>query len=364
MAIWESSLEKLEMKVNWEGKKVLLTGHTGFKGGWLSLWLKKLGAKVYGVSLDPITSPSIFEVASVRDEIEKDARIDIRNLEQLKSFFQEIEPEVVFHLAAQALVLDSYSNPVDTFATNVMGTVNVLECIRVTPSIKAAVIVTTDKCYENKEWYWAYREIEPMGGFDPYSSSKGCAELVTSAYRSSFFSNGNASIASARAGNVIGGGDWSKNRLIPDFFRAIENKEPLFLRYPQAIRPWQHVLEPLGGYILLAEKLLGEDNQNYTEAWNFGPSEDDAKTVEWIATNICQHFPDSSWKTESGEKKHEANYLKLDISKAKMKLKWYPKWKTEEALHATVEWYQAFKAGKNMKDFTFSQISYYQSLQK
>jgi CDP-glucose 4,6-dehydratase len=227
----------MEIKMNWKGKKVLVTGHTGFKGSWLSLWLKKLGAKVYGVSLDPITNPSLFAVASVKEEIEKDSRIDIRNLNELKTFFQEVNPEVVFHLAAQALVLDSYANPVDTFATNVMGTVNVLECIRLTPSVQASVIVTTDKCYENKEWYWAYREIEPMGGFDPYSSSKGCAELVTSAYRSSFFSNGKSFVASARAGNVIGGGDWSKNRLIPDFFRSIENQEPLFLRYPRAIRP-------------------------------------------------------------------------------------------------------------------------------
>lgn len=347
--------------MNWQGKKVLVTGHTGFKGSWLSLWLKKLGAKVYGVSLDPITNPSIFEVAGVKEEIERDSRIDIRNLNELKFFFQEVNPEVVFHLAAQALVLDSYSNPVDTFATNVMGTVNVLECIRLTPSVKATVIVTTDKCYENKEWYWAYREIEPMGGFDPYSSSKGCAELVTSAYRSSFFGGGKSSIASARAGNVIGGGDWSKNRLIPDFFRSIESKEPLFLRYPNAIRPWQHVLEPVGGYILLAEKLLGEEKENFAEAWNFGPAEDDAKTVEWIATNICKHFPGSSWKTESGEKKHEANYLKLDISKAKMKLKWSPKWQTKQALSATVEWYKAYKSGKNMKDFTYDQISLYES---
>ena len=351
------------MKTNWQGKKVLVTGHTGFKGSWLSLWLKKMGAKVYGVSLDPATSPSIFEVAKVSGEVERDVRIDIRNLNELKNFFQEVEPEVVFHLAAQALVLDSYANPVDTFATNVMGTVNVLECIRMTSSVKSAVIVTTDKCYENKEWFWGYRETEPMGGFDPYSSSKGCAELATSAFRSSYFSNGTVSIASARAGNVIGGGDWSKNRLIPDFFRAIERKEPLFLRYPQAIRPWQHVLEPVGGYILLAEKLFGLEGKTFAEAWNFGPAEDDAKTVQWIAESICKHFPGSSWQTETGEKKHEANFLKLDISKAKMKLKWLPKWGTEEALRATVDWYQAFQSDKNMNEFTYNQISSYESLQ-
>lgn len=362
MAIGRGTVEEMEMSTNWKGKKVLLTGHTGFKGSWLSLWLTKLGAEVYGVALNPATSPSIFELAEVSKEIKQDYRCDIRDLKALVSIFEEVKPEVVFHLAAQALVLDSYENPVDTYAVNVMGTVNVLECIRLTSSVKASVIVTTDKCYENKEWFWGYRETEPMGGFDPYSSSKGCAELVTSAYRSSFFSDGKVAIASARAGNVIGGGDWSKNRLIPDFFRAIENKEVLFLRYPQAIRPWQHVLEPVGGYIQLAEKLLGEDNRNFAEAWNFGPSDEDARTVQWVAENICKHFPGSSWKTDSGIKKHEANYLKLDISKAKMKLHWTPKWTTEQSLEATVEWYKAYKDKKSMKEFTYNQINSYQNL--
>ncbi len=359
MAIREGSLEEMEMNSFWRGKKVLITGHTGFKGSWLALWMKNLGAEVYGVALDPITDPSIYKVAEISKEVKLDARIDIRNLSELTGFFQKIQPEVVFHLAAQALVLDSYINPVDTYSTNVMGTVNVLEAIRLTSSVTAAVIVTTDKCYENKEWYWGYRETEPMGGYDPYSSSKGCAELVTSAYRNSFFSNGKAAIASARAGNVIGGGDWSKNRLVPDFFRAIEKKEPLFLRYPKAIRPWQHVLEPVGGYIALAEKLIGNEKGGFAEAWNFGPSEDDAKTVQWIAETICGYFPGSSWEVEPGEKKHEANYLKLDISKAKMKLKWAPKWNTSEALGATVEWYKAFQSGKNMNKFTTDQINLY-----
>lgn len=347
--------------MDWSGKKVLVTGHTGFKGSWLVAWLKKKNAKVYGIALDPITSPSIFEAAGIKKILEKDLRIDIRNLSELQKAFSEIQPDVVFHLAAQALVLDSYTNPVDTYSTNVMGTVNVLECIRHTPSIKASVIITTDKCYENKEWYWGYRETEPMGGYDPYSSSKGCAELVTSAYRSSFFQKNGSLIASARAGNVIGGGDWSKNRLIPDFFRAIDKNETLVLRYPEAIRPWQHVLEPLGGYILLAERLLEQNGIEYAEAWNFGPVDEDAKTVEWIAKTICSFFQGSNWRVESSERKHEASYLKLDISKAKMKLKWQPKWRTFQALQATADWYKAFKNGNDMFIFTNQQIESYES---
>ncbi|MBE7411770.1 MAG: CDP-glucose 4,6-dehydratase [Leptospiraceae bacterium] len=349
----------MEINSFWKGKKVLLTGHTGFKGSWLTLWLKKLGAEIYGVSLDPITVPSIFQLAGISNEVKIDSRIDIRNLNELTKFFQEIKPEVVFHLAAQALVLDSYTNPVDTYSTNVMGTVNVLEAIRLTSSVKGAVIVTTDKCYENKEWFWGYRETESMGGHDPYSSSKGCAEIVTSAYRSSFFGEGKTAIATARAGNVIGGGDWSKDRLLPDFFKSIEKKEPLFLRFPNAIRPWQHVLEPIGGYVLLAEKLLGEDKQNFSEAWNFGPFDEDTKTVEWIAKTVCKQFPESSYKIDNSAKKHEANYLKLDISKARMKLGWSPKWNTLHALDATIEWYKSYQSGKDMNEFTRSQIDSY-----
>jgi len=275
----------------WKGKKVLVTGHTGFKGSWLSLWLQSLGAKVVGVSLDPPTTPSLYEQAQVADGMDS-LREDIRNLDKMKLIFAEHQPEIVFHLAAQPLVRYSYREPVETYATNVMGTLHILEAIRASKSVRAAVMITTDKCYKNREWEWGYREIEPMGGHDPYSSSKGCAELLIASYRDSYFpaqaySHHQTAIASARAGNVIGGGDWAEDRLIPDIIRAFEMKDTVHTRNPNAIRPWQHVLEPLAGYIELSERLC-MDGMPWAEAWNFGPREEDAKSVEWIVKEMTQ----------------------------------------------------------------------------
>ena len=352
------------MSVNfWRGKRVLMTGHTGFKGSWLSLWLQSMDAQVVGYALPPPTNPSLFEVAEVGKGMTSIIG-DIRDLEKLRSVFSEHKPEIVIHMAAQPLVRYSYIEPVETYSTNVMGTVNLLEAVRSTPSIKAVVNITSDKCYENREWVWGYRENEAMGGYDPYSSSKGCAELVASAYRNSYFhpdkyQQHGVAIASARAGNVIGGGDWAGDRLIPDILRAIVQGAPVHIRSPHAIRPWQHVLEPLSGYLQLAQKLYTEGTA-YAEGWNFGPNEEDAKPVQWIVEQLTTAWGEgASWKLDGGEHPHEAHYLKLDCSKAKTRLDWQPRWRLDETLEKIVEWHSDYQQGKNMHAATLKQIDTY-----
>ena len=347
----------------WKGKRVLLTGHTGFKGSWLSLWLQSMGAQVTGFALAPPTQPSLFDVAKVAEGMTSIVG-DIRDLSHLRAVFAEHQPEIVIHMAAQALVRYSYVEPVETYSTNVMGTVNLLEAVRGADSVKAVVNVTSDKCYENKEWAWGYRENEPMGGFDPYSNSKGCAELVASAYRNSFFNSDTyqqhgVALASARAGNVIGGGDWAEDRLIPDIMRAISDNNPVQIRNPHAIRPWQHVLEPLSGYLLLAQKLY-EDGTDYAEGWNFGPNDEDAKPVQWIVEQLTRSWGEgASWVVDGGDHPHEAHYLKLDCSKAKGQLEWYPGWHLDATLDKIVEWQRAYRDKKDMKAVTLAQIADY-----
>ena len=342
----------------WRGKRVLLTGHTGFKGSWLSLWLQSMGAQVTGYALAPPTNPSLFKIAEVAQGMTSVIG-DIRDLAKLQAVFAEHRPEIVIHMAAQPLVRYSYHNPVETYSTNVMGTVHLLEAVRNTPGVKAVVNVTTDKCYENKEWNWGYRENEPMGGHDPYSNSKGCSELVTSAYRSSFFQDKGISLASARAGNVIGGGDWAADRLIPDILRAFEANQAVIVRNPNATRPWQHVLEPLGGYLTLAENLYTH-GQMYAEGWNFGPHDDDARAVQWIVEHMANTWgKGASWQQDGGVHPHEANYLKLDIAKAQARLGWKPRWALSTALEKITAWHRAYLAATNMHEFTMQQIANY-----
>jgi len=346
----------------WKGKRVFLTGHTGFKGSWLSLWLQSMGTKVVGYALAPPTNPSLFEVGRIADGMIS-LEGDIRSIEQMKMALLQHQPEIVIHMAAQSLVRYSYQNPLETYATNVMGTVNVLEAVRHTSSVKAVVVITTDKCYENREWVWSYRENEAMGGYDPYSSSKGCAELVTAAYRQSFFNQaegGSVAVASVRAGNVIGGGDWAVDRLIPDVMRSISAHRPVLIRNPLAIRPWQHVLEPLSGYLLLARKLY-EDGADYAEGWNFGPSEDDARPVQWIVERLSELWgEDANWTIDKTEHPHEAHYLKLDCSKAKLRLNWQPRWSLAQALENIIAWHKAHQRGYDMREFTLEQIADFQ----
>ena len=344
----------------WRGRRVFLTGHTGFKGSWLALWLADMGAQVTGYALTPPTSPSLFEVAGIADMV-KSITGDVRDAAQLSAALRQAAPEVVLHLAAQPLVLESYRDPVGTYAANVMGTVHLLEAVRHCPGVKAVVNVTTDKCYDNKEWVWGYRESEPMGGYDPYSSSKGCSELVTSAYRNSFFSPAayakhGVAVATARAGNVFGGGDWAADRLAPDILRAFLAGNPASLRNPNSIRPWQHVLEPLGAYLLLAEKLFSE-GAVYAEGWNFGPREEDARPVEWIARTMCEQWGESAaYAVQPVEQPHEANYLKLDCSKAAARLGWRPRWDLRQGLLRTVAWTKAYRDGADMRQVSLGQI--------
>jgi CDP-glucose 4,6-dehydratase len=344
----------------WNGRRVLLTGHTGFKGGWMSLWLQSMGAKVCGVALAPPTSPSLFEVAGVEDGIEHHVA-DIRDFAALHLLFASFRPEIVFHMAAQSLVRRSYEQPVDTYATNVMGTVHVLEACRQAGSVRSVVNVTTDKCYENREWVWGYRETDPMGGHDPYSSSKGCAELVSNAYRTSFLHDAGIAMATARSGNVIGGGDWAADRLVPDVLRALEKGEPIQVRNPSAIRPWQHVLEPLSGYLLLAERLY-EQGQADAEGWNFGPHDDDARTAQWVVEHLCAAWGhDGAWARQPGDHPHEAGFLKLDVSKARRRLGWAPRWSLEHALGQSVAWHRAWLEGQDMRACCLRQISEFQT---
>jgi CDP-glucose 4,6-dehydratase len=335
----------------WRGKRVFLTGHTGFKGSWLSLWLQSLGAEVAGLSLEPPTTPNLFSIANVATGMASSQIGDIRDYDTVRKAIAGFEPDIVIHMAAQPLVRLSYSEPVATYATNVMGTVHVLEAAR------AIVNVTTDKCYENKEWAWGYREDEPMGGHDPYSNSKGCSELVTSAYRHSFFESGGQALASARAGNVIGGGDWAADRLIPDILRAFQDGRPVIIRNPHSIRPWQHVLEPLSGYLLLAEKLY-MGGQDWAEGWNFGPRDDDAKPVQWIVERmVAQWGGEATWQLDGGTHPHEAHYLKLDISKASSRLEWQPRWNLEQALERITAWHRAWLSGQDMQRLCLAQIA-------
>jgi len=344
----------------WRGKKVLITGHTGFKGGWLSLWLQSLGAKVTGVSLDPPTEPSLYKQAKVAKGMVS-IREDIRNENEIRDIFQKYQPEIVFHLAAQPLVRYSYRKPVETYETNVMGTLHILEAIRNIDTVEAAVVITTDKCYENKEWVWGYRENDQIGGYDPYSSSKGAAELLIASYRNSYLPN----IASVRAGNVIGGGDWAKDRIIPDAIRAFQNRELLKVRNPYAIRPWQHVLEPLAGYIELAEQMTTSDMNKYAQAWNFGPNEEDARSVEWIVQEISKQWDDDvKWDIDTKDHPHEANYLKLDCSKARTLLNWSPKWNLKEAINKIVEWHKVEQRGVGCRNISIKQVNEYMESNK
>ena len=350
----------------WRNKKVFITGHTGFKGGWLSLWLNDLGANVTGFSLPPSTSPSFFDICSVDNSV-KSIIGDVRDYVGLKKSIQDESPDIVFHMAAQALVLDSYKDPIETYETNLMGTVNVLNALRDLPSVKAIINITSDKCYENIEKSLGYVEEDRMGGFDPYSSSKGCAELITAAYRTSFF-NPNAysehelGVATARSGNVIGGGDWSSNRLIPDLFKSISSNKAITIRNPCSTRPWQHVLDPLSGYLILAEKLFLE-GRYFSESWNFGPNSKDVLTVKDVASKFITQWG-SNIQIDSEKKSkqlHEANLLSLDCSKAETRLNWSPKINTEFAINMTCDWYKKFNdGGSDMKLLSLEQIRNYQ----
>ena len=344
----------------WAGKRVLLTGHTGFKGGWLALWLTELGADVHGYALAPASQPAFFDVCNVGERLASSVIADVRDADAMASAMHAAQPDVVLHLAAQPLVRHSYAVPVETYATNVMGVVNLLEAVRSTPTVKAVVNVTTDKCYENREWLWPYRENEAMGGADPYSSSKACAELVTSAYRRSFLAPLGIHVASARAGNVIGGGDWAVDRLVPDFLRVLDAGERLLIRSPNATRPWQHVLEPLSGYLLLAEMLYTQ-GADFAEGWNFGPEDADVRSVEWIVQQLCSGSPGASWECDARTHPHEATQLKLDSSKAKAKLGWRPRWRLDVALHQTLAWHAAWKRGEDMAAASLAQIREYEA---
>jgi len=349
----------------WNNKTVLITGHTGFKGSWLALWLHHLGSNVVGYSKQPPTEINHYSLIGL-EKLFPSIIADIRDLDSLKKTIENYKPEIVFHLAAQSLVRPSYLDPIETYSTNVIGTVNLFEAVRANNYTKVIINVTSDKCYENKEWIWGYRENEPMGGADPYSSSKGCVELITQCYQQSYFTKAShTALASARAGNVIGGGDWAEERLVPDIMRAFMSKIPVSIRSPKAIRPWQHVLEPLAGYLQLAQALYNQQH-NFASGWNFGPNADDAKQVSYIVEKIANLWGDQAkWKIEEDKKNlKEANFLRLDCSKAKTILGWYAKWNLDTALTKTVEWYKAYQLGQSMYDYSLKQINEYMDSEK
>ena len=350
----------------WRNKRVLVTGHTGFKGSWLTLWLRRLGARVTGYALPAATTPNLFELARVADGLQ-DVRGDVRDLDHLAAVCAEHAPEIVIHLAAQSLVRRGYQFPVETYATNVMGTVHVLEAVRLAGGVRVVVVVTSDKCYENREWVWGYRENEALGGRDPYSSSKGCAELVTAAYRQSYFAPSDyarhgVALASARAGNVIGGGDWAADRLVPDALKAFGAGQTLAVRNPLAVRPWQHVLERLAGYLLLAERLWA-DGPRFAEGWNFGPPAEEARPVAWVVDRLAgQWGPEARWEQEAGLHPHEAHSLRLDCSRARQLLGWEPRLSLDEALSWIVEWHRGYLRGQDLRALSEAQIARYESL--
>lgn len=349
----------------WKDKRVLITGNTGFKGGWLSLWLHHLGAEVFGYSISVPTEPSLYRLCNL-SEITQTSFADVRDLGQLTAIVDRVRPEIIFHMAAQALVRRSYVDPVETYSTNVMGTVHVMEAVRRTGGVKAVIVVTSDKCYDNMEWIWGHREIDPLGGFDPYSSSKACCELITKAYQNSFFNRNEyathgTGIASVRAGNVIGGGDWAKDRLIPDVISSFLLKQPVIIRNPTAVRPWQHVLEPLGGYMDLGEKVY-QGGQDYAEPWNFGPSEDDGRPVRWIVERLATLWgAGSTWRLDEAKNPHEAHSLRLDCSKAMNRLGWKPRWTLDTALERIVDWYRAYESDGDMRATSLGQIREYEN---
>ena len=352
----------------WKDKKILVTGHTGFKGSWLSVWLKELGANVIGYSLAPPTNPSLFELANVAEGI-CSVTGDVRDLDHLKSVSQEYSPEILIHMAAQSLVVESHKDPYGTYTTNLLGTLNILEAVRHSDSIRVVIIITSDKCYKNNEWVWGYREDDSLGGIDPYSNSKACAELITSAYRDSYFKKTNTSfknvaVATVRAGNVIGGGDWAENRLIPDVMQSLASNNRVTIRNPNSIRPWQFVMEPLDGYLTLAEQLWTH-GEEYAEGWNFGPNENDAQTVFQIVEKLGQLWGTHvAWEELHQPYPQEANYLKLDCSKARKKLKWAPKLDLDATLKWVVEWYKSYNNAEDVEKLTKSQVVAYQNLHK
>jgi CDP-glucose 4,6-dehydratase len=358
------ALEILEMTPGfWKDRSVFLSGHTGFKGAWLTLWLTHLGARVSGFALAPHTEPSLYDILGLGGEI-RSTFADIRDPGALRSAMAQAQPDTVIHMAAQALVRESYARPAETFAVNTMGTVHVLDAIRSVPGVRAAVMVTSDKCYENREWPRGYREDDPMGGRDPYSGSKGCAELVTAAFRRSFFdpaqyATHRVALASARAGNVVGGGDWAQDRLVPDVIRAFCAGVPAAIRNPDGVRPWQHVLEPLAGYLTLAER-LHTAGAEFAEGWNFGPSEEDAKPVGWVVDRLASRWGNGAkWVRQSDGGPHEAGFLRLDCSKARARLGWRPRWPLDDALGRIVDWHKACERGHDMKAFSLRQIQEY-----
>ena len=367
MGVRAGALEALVVNPGfWRGRRVFVTGHTGFKGSWLALWLHDLGAQVTGYALQPPTTPSLFELARVKEAVNS-LEADVRDLDRLQRAMSDAQPDVVFHLAAQSLVRKSYEEPVATYSTNVMGTVNLLEAVRRAPSVRVAVVVTSDKCYENREHAHGYREDEPMGGYDPYSSSKGCAELVTAAYRRSFLARREhgreaIAVASARAGNVIGGGDWAGDRLVPDVLHAFAHGRPALIRSPHAVRPWQHVLEPVAGYLALAEALW-RDRDAFVGAWNFGPRDADTRPVSWIVERLKERWgAGATWQIDAASQPHEAGYLSLDCSKTRDRLGWRPKLALDTALEWIVEWHRAYLDRVDLRQLTASQIARYQGI--
>jgi CDP-glucose 4,6-dehydratase len=361
-------METMVNKAFWKGKKVLITGHTGFKGSWLSMFLHKLGAEVCGYSLEPPTNPNLYELCNINSFVTSTIA-DIRDFDSILKKIDTDKPEIIIHMAAQPLVRLSYAEPVVTYQTNVIGTMNLLEAVRVSKSnsVRVIVNVTTDKCYENKEWLWPYRENEPLGGHDPYSSSKACSEIITASYRNSFFNIANydqhhLAIATARAGNVIGGGDWASDRLIPDFIRAILNRKVIIIRNPDSIRPWQHVLEPLSGYLMLSEQLYN-NGVSFAESWNFGPNDEDAKSVRWIVEKLCEMYSNgAAYELDKNAHHHEATYLKLDCSKAKEKLRWHPMWNLNKALESIILFTDAYIRKDDLNALCMGQIEEYLNL--